>query len=294
MRLPVLFSALAAVIIFGASPVAAKIAVSGMAAMDVALLRTVIGGLFILPIALLMGIRLPQTGGQKWLLLLSGFCGFVGFPVLFTLGIQLTSANHASMILAALPILTGAIAMTWDNHKPNLKWITGCLVALAGESVLIFGIQAWGSSMAQASSVSGDLLVLCSNLFAALGYVAGGRLQRSGYPARGTTFWGVSIFAVVLVPLLPFVIDVQQLGEAGIAPWLGLLYLAIGVTIIGYMLWYWALGSGGIARVGLLQFLQPLSGVLLAWLLLGELLSAGFFGASVIILAGIALAISGK
>jgi drug/metabolite transporter (DMT)-like permease len=66
------------------------------------------------------------------------------------------------------------------------------------------------------------------------------------------------------------------------------------VTIIGYIFWYWALGSGGIAKVGLLQFLQPVSGVVLAWLLLGELLSAGFVGASAIIMAGVWLAISGK
>ena len=45
MKPAVLLAALTAIIIFGASPVAAKIAVSSIAAMDVVLLRTVIGGL---------------------------------------------------------------------------------------------------------------------------------------------------------------------------------------------------------------------------------------------------------
>ena len=287
MNLSVLFAALTAVIIFGASPVAAKIAVNEIAAMDVAILRTIIGGLLALPLTLALGIGLPKLKSQKFLLLLSGFCGFIGFPVLFTLGIQLTSANHGSMILATLPILTGAIAMTWDNQTPKLMWWAGCVIALCGEVFLILNI---GGDQTGAS-ISGDLLIVTSNLFAAVGYVAGGRLQRTGYSAKGTTFWGVSIFALGLIPLLPIVIDFNELANASIASWLGLLYLGIGVTIIGYILWYWALGSGGIARVGLLQFLQPISGVLLASVLLRELISINFIMSSVIILVGVWIAV---
>jgi len=286
MSVNVLLAALIAVIIFGASPVAAKIAVSTIPAMDVALLRTAIGGMVALPLALLLGIRLPDEPHQRWLLLLSGFCGFVGFPVLFTLGVLFTSANHASMILAALPIFTGAIAMTWDHLRPAGRWWAGCAIALMGEGVLISSV---GSAAGQ-SSISGDLLVLASNVFASIGYVAGGRLQRSGYSARGTTFWGVSFFGLLLLPILPFVLNFPALQNGGVVAWSGIAYLAIGVTIIGYMLWYWALGSGGIARVGLIQFLQPVSGVILAGVLLGEPVTAVFLTASALILAGVWLA----
>ncbi len=62
------------------------------------------------------------------------------------------------------------------------------------------------------------------------------------------------------------------------------------MTILGYALWYWALGHGGIARVGLLQFLQPVSGVLLAWLLLGERLTGSALLAAAIILLGMGIA----
>ena len=99
----------------GGSAVATKVAVSAISAVDVAILRTIIGGLVALPLALLLRIRLPATPGQRGLLLLSGFCGFIAFPLLFTLGVNLTSANHATMILAILPVLTGAIAMAWPQ-----------------------------------------------------------------------------------------------------------------------------------------------------------------------------------
>jgi drug/metabolite transporter (DMT)-like permease len=84
-----------------------------------------------------------------------------------------------------------------------------------------------------------DLLVLAANIFASIGYVAGGRLQRSGYSAKGTTIWGVSIFAVLLIPLLPFSLHIPELKTATVNAWFAVLYLAVGVTIVGYVFWYW-------------------------------------------------------
>jgi len=55
-----------------------------------------------------------------------------------------------------------------------------------------------------------------------------------------------------------------------------------------------ALGTGGIARVGLFQFLQPISSVILAWLILAESISLIFMLASSIIMVGVILAFRAK
>ncbi len=290
MSFGVLAAALAAVIVFGGSAVGTKMAVSGFQPVDVALLRTVIGGLIAIGLALMLRIRLPASRSQLGLLLLSGLCGFIAFPLLFTLGVERTSANHATMILAILPVLTGALAMAWDRQKPAIRWWGGCAIAFAGELLLIYEPAGDGS----AATPGGDLLVLLSTLFASLGYVAGGRLQRSGYSSRGTTFWGVGLFALLLLPVAPFFVGTAELQAAGAYAWTGLLYQAIGVTIVAYLLWYWALGTGGIARVGLMQFLQPVSGVILAWLILSEQLSLRFTLASVLVLVGVFIAFRAK
>lgn len=183
---------------------------------------------------------------------MSGFCGFIAFPLLFTLGVSLTSANHATMILAILPVLTGAIALAWDRQKPKSSWWLGCALAFGGEVLLIYDPETDS--------------------------------------ARGTTFWGVSLFAMLLLPVAPLVLDFDALAHAGSYAWSGLIYQAIGVTIVAYVLWYWALGTGGIARVGLFQFLQPVSGVILATFILSEQLSLMFLLASAIIMIGVILA----
>jgi drug/metabolite transporter (DMT)-like permease len=286
MSWTVFAAALTGVIIFGGSAIATKVAVSAISAIDVSIMRTVIGGLIALPLALALRIRLPQSRQQLSLLLLSGFCGFIAFPLLFTFGVSLTTANHATMILAILPVTTGAIAHSWDRQKPAAAWWLGCAVAFAGEVLLLYD----PSTASGGASIEGDLLVWISTLFASLGYVAGARLQRDGYSSRGTTFWGVSLFGLLLLPLAPLIVDFSSLASAGLYAWSGLLYQAIGVTIVAYILWYWALGTGGIARVGLFQFLQPVSGVLLAYLVLAETLSLIFLLASAVIMAGVVLA----
>jgi len=95
----VILAALFAVVVWGGSPVAAKIAVAELDPITVALLRTLLGGLVALPLVLALRIKLPVRLAQNLLLLLSSLCGFIGFPLLFTIGVQQTSANHASMIL---------------------------------------------------------------------------------------------------------------------------------------------------------------------------------------------------
>jgi drug/metabolite transporter (DMT)-like permease len=287
----VIFAALAAVLLWGASPVAAKVAVADLSPFSVAVLRTFLGGALAVPVALALKVRWPAQRPLQLILLLSGFCGFVGFPMLFTFGVSLTSANHASMILASLPIFTGAIAMGWDRRRPTRIWILGSLIALMGEIVLITGR---GGAAGGTATIAGDALVLLSNAFASLGYVAGGRLQQAGYPSTGTTFWGAAAMALLLTPVVPVLWARGDFAVASVPAWSAIAYLAIVVTILGYVLWYWALGKGGIARVGLIQFLQPVSGVILAALLLSEGISISFLLASALVLFGVWLAIKGK
>lgn len=282
--LPIYFAALFAVVLWGASPVATKIAVAEIDPVAVAYLRTLIGGLAAVALALMIRLPLPRTSTQRRLLAVSATCGFVLFPLLFTVGVRMTSANHATMVLAALPVFTAAIANAWDRQWPSRAWWLGVLVTMAGEAVLIFGRDAAGVGEA---SLGGDLLVLAGNLFASLGYVAGARLQQTGYPATGVTFWGAGLTALLLLPLVFVVIPDPSILAVSIRAWSGLLYQALAVTIVGYVLWYWALGRGGIARLGLMQFLQPVSGVILAALLLGEHMGGSFFLAVALVLSGV-------
>jgi drug/metabolite transporter (DMT)-like permease len=276
-----------AVLVWGGSNVATKAAVGVLDPATVALMRSVLAGAA--AVALIPALRLaPPTGRRaRLLLLLSAFCGFIGFPLVFSIGQRLTSALHGGLILAALPIFTGLYAAAFERRLPSRRWAAGCAVALAGEAALI-GFRS--GPAAAAGSLAGDALVLAGSLLASLGYVAGGLLAQTGYSSRGATFWGALLAGGAVLPVAWLRGDLGAVTAHGPMPLLCVLYLAFGVSILGYVAWYWALAKGGIARIGLLQFLQPVVGLVLAVLLLGEQLTLPLLLAAACILGGVVLA----
>jgi drug/metabolite transporter (DMT)-like permease len=282
----VLFAAYGAVVLWGASALATKVAVAELDPFAVGLLRTLLAGIVALPLILLGRIQPPRSRSGRAYLAVSAIGGFVIFPLLFSYGIQLTTAGHAALLLAILPVLTGLIAALLERRVPGGRWWLGCAIAVAG-TVLLVGARFDVS--VHDGSVFGDLVVLGSAVFASAGYVTGARAARE----TGTwsiTLWGLVLGSAVLLPLLPFVLVPEEMFAAGALAWGSVLYLALLSSIVAYAAWYWALGQGGIGRTGLAQFVQPLVGVALAVALLGEALTWPMVAAAIAILAGVALA----
>lgn len=287
MNLGVVLSALLAVMLWGASPVGTKFAVADLSPIVVAALRTALGGMLAVPMALALRVPLPNNRRSLAALALSAVCGFVCFPVIFSLGMQRTSGVHGAMILALLPVVTGGIASATDRRWPSMRWWLGCTVALIGESLLIFFQHDAG---ARSGDLVGDLQILLACVFAATGYVAGGRLKQWGYPAQGTTYWGIALATLLIIPALPTILAGTEWQSVAPSAWAGLAYLAVGVSVLGYVCWYWALGRGGIERVAVFQFLQPVSGVSAAILLLDEAFTLSIVAAAAIIVTGVWIA----
>jgi drug/metabolite transporter (DMT)-like permease len=283
-RAPIVAAALV-MVVWGASPVMTKIAGEDFTALEVAVLRTVLAGLVAAPIVLLTREALPAGRRRRALLLISAVSGFVAFPLLFTIGQQRTSAMHGNMILAALPICTGAYAALLDRRRPNRRWILGSGIALAGEVGLV-AIRTQGGG-GTAPTLAGDALIVASALVVAVGYVAGARLGQLGYHALAATYWGVILGAILMAPLLAGALAVDGLPDAGAKAWGAVAWMAILTSIVGYVGWYWALAHGGIQRIATIQFLQPISGLILAAWLLGEQFTLTLVIASAAILAGV-------
>jgi drug/metabolite transporter (DMT)-like permease len=274
-------------VVWGATPVATRLAVAELDPVFVGLLRTVFAGVLALPIVLVLRQPLPKDRRGLLLLAVSAASGFVVFPLLYSFGQRETSAMHGGMILAALPVLTGSYAALMERRRPTLRWIAGCLIALAGEGALI-ALRA-GSGGATPTLV-GDLLVLLSTLLVAAGYVAGARLAQTGYSSLATTLWGVALAAILSAFFTAALVVRTGWPSAGWLPWGAVIYMASVTSIIGYVGWYWALARGGIARIATIQFLQPVSGLILAALLLGERMTLPLLAASIVILAGVWIA----
>jgi drug/metabolite transporter (DMT)-like permease len=277
--------AVAVVVVWGASSVFTKIAAREIDPVVVGIARTVLGGIVAAPLALAFRITLPKR--EHYLAFgISAFCGFIAFPIMFSIGQRMTSAMHGGLILAVLPIFTGLVAAVVERRAPAGRWWLGCAIAFAGEIVLVTS----RASGAAESSLAGDLLILLASLLAASGYVAGARLTQARYASMGATLWGIAAASLILLPGLPVANGGWTVPSASLLAWGAVVFLAWITSIVGYIGWYWALGHGGIARMGTIQFLQPLSGLVLAFFLLGERPTLPLGIATVLILLGVVIA----
>ncbi|MSO96467.1 MAG: DMT family transporter [Thermoleophilia bacterium] len=278
--------ALAVMVFWGATPIMTRLALEDLGPLEVACLRTAIAGAVAAPLLARGRNPVPVGRVSRKLLLLSAAAGFVVFPVVYTIGQQRTSALHGVMILAALPVFTGAYAALVVRRVPRLAWFAGCAVALAGEVVLIAGSGASASD----ATLTGDLLVTAAALCVSAGYVAGAMLPPRGLSSLGTTLWGVFLGAVFLGPLLGLLLVGEGVPDAGMTAWAAVIWLALVTSILGYAGWYWALDRGGIQRIATFQFLQPVSGFVLAVVVLGEHVTMPIAFGGALIVGGIVAA----
>ncbi|NSZ66546.1 DMT family transporter (plasmid) [Agrobacterium tumefaciens] len=264
-----LFAALAAVSIWGASPAATAVAGRSISPQLIGGLRTLLAGIILLPLLYRFRNRIPSDWPARVELVVGGVFGFFGYPLLLSIGVLKTSVTHASVVLASAPIFTGLLSFLITRRWPKPLWWGGGLVSLSGIVILITSRSPPAAGIS--ATLSGDGLVLLSVIFASVGYVFGGRSSaRMGqWPA---TTWSIAIGALAVAP---FIIS-QAISFDWTVPspfeLSALVFLVLLVTIVGYALWFYALGEAGAVAVAPLQFLQPVAGVGIAVLLLGEAL----------------------
>ncbi|MBI5877928.1 MAG: DMT family transporter [Chloroflexi bacterium] len=277
-----------AITFWGGTPPATQVAVAGIDALDVGMLRTVLAGALLLPLGLLL--RLPRPSNrQGWTeLAASAIGGSIGFTLLFSLGVKLTSTAHAALIIAAAPVLTGFIGFALQRRWPRGLWWVGAVIAMIGEAVLI-GSRAVGATQG-AATVEGDLIVLASVAFVSIGYVGGSRLSARIGTGPATT-WALSLAGVLLLPVLLARIAATplDLSAANAGSWTAMAYLVLAASIGGNAAWSWALGHGGIVHISPLQYIQPVISLVIAVLLFSEVITPPVIVSLVIILAGVIL-----
>jgi drug/metabolite transporter (DMT)-like permease len=248
------------VFIFSGSLPATRAAVSGFDPLFLTGARAAIAGL--LGLGLLLAFREKRPAFPDILSLGAIALGVViGFPLLTALALQHMTSAHSLVFIGLLPLATAAFGVMRGGERPRPAF---WLCALAG-SGLVAGF-AWVRGGGAIST--GDLLMLVAILVCGFGYAEGGRL------ARRLGGWQVISWALVLS--LPVMLALTVLtappgfGTVPLPAWLGLGYVALFSMLIGFVFWYRGLALGGIAAVGQLQLLQPLLGLGLAALVLGE------------------------
>ncbi len=284
-----LFAAILALLLWSGTAIANKIAVGYMDALSAGVLRSMLAGLCALAIAFLLRLPFPQSGRDRSLLIISGVSSFAIWPMLLSIGIEQTTVGHAALIMAMIPVFTVLFSAVVHRRLPALGWWLGAVIALSATIVLITSRGISLELFTDGSSIVGDLIIFTGCVSCAAGYVAGGKLSPK-IGTAATTFWGLSIALLILIPVFSSIASRTVWLEVPVQGWLAIAWMTFLSSLAGYALWFFALGRGGIDRIGSLQLMMPVITLVVAAIMLGEHLTVFLITICTAIMTGTFLA----
>ncbi len=277
--------ALFAVIAWGASFIATKIALQDITPVTIVWLRFTMG-VVILGIAVVLRrqFTLPEKGEWGYFALL-GFLGITFHQWLQSNGLQTSQAGTTAWIVATTPIFMALLG--WLILKEGLGWIKSLGILLAFLGVLLVVSEGNLASVSIGRfGAPGDILILIS----AVNWAVFSALSRRGlkqYPASLMMFYVMALgwfFTSLLFLTTKAPSEIQNLTLNG---WAGVAFLGIFCSGLAYIAWYDALKALTTAQTGVFLYIEPLVAVVVAFFILGEGITVASLVGGGIILFGV-------
>jgi drug/metabolite transporter (DMT)-like permease len=280
-----MLEALFAVVVWGASFVATKVALR-YASPDVVVWLRFAMGVIILGIAVLAGRKFALPEKRDWAYFaLLGFLGITFHQWLQSTGLVTSQATTTSWIVASIPVFMALLGWLALKEKLLGLQVTGILLSAFGV-LLVF--------------THGDLVLLASGKFGTVGdflvlvsapnWAVFSVLSRRGlekYPATLMMFY-VMAFGWLFSSVLFFAQGgLSQIGHIPWDGWAGIAFLGIFCSGLAYIFWYDALQALPVAQTGAFLYIEPVVTVIVAALILRERLYLATLLGGVLILAGV-------
>jgi drug/metabolite transporter (DMT)-like permease len=280
-------AALAAIVLWGISFVATRVALVEISPVTLVFTRFALGTMLLFALLAVRGKLAPPPRAVWPMLLLLGFLGVFVHQMVQAHALRLTTAVHTGWLIGLTPIWSAILAAAVLKEKLGARKIAGLLIGFAG-AVLVVTRGDLSSAAFALPSTTGDLLILASTFNWAV-YTALGRgtLARVG-SARATAF---AMLVGWLMLAAVFLVRAGWTEWANLTPrgWGAVLFLGIGCSGLGYLFWYAALERLDTTRVAAFLYLEPLVTLAAAVAYLGEPVSVSTIVGGLIVLLGVAI-----
>lgn len=284
-RTGAILAALFAVVVWGASFIATKIALAEVAPVTVVWLRFGMG--VVVMDLIVLGRRqlsLPQAGDLGYFALL-GFLGIAFHQWLQSNGLVTSQASTSSWIVASTPVFMAVLG--WLVLRERVRLVTSLGIMIAAIGVLAVATRGDFASLAAGRlGAPGDWLIVVSAPNWAIFSVLSRRGLRR-YPSAAMMFWVMAIgWLLTTVSFLagPGLGDMARLSTRG---WLAVAFLGIFCSGLAYVFWYGALRRLPSSQVGSFLYIEPLVTVVIAAAMLGERLTLATLVGGFAILLGV-------
>lgn len=205
-------------------------------------------------------IKLPPL--RDWPLVLA--LGFVGISLYqLTLGYAMTriSVGAAAVVIALAPGVTAALAAVRLGERISKATMIGLGIAFGG--VLLITVGAGRQVRFEPMTLFALVAVFATSIYFVFQKPLLARTSAVGFTVA-------SIFAGTL-GLVPFGLDLPaKIADVPAAQLWSVAYLGVGPTIVGYLLWNFALSRAPASKVSSFLYVQPLVASAIAWVCLGQ------------------------
>ena len=262
--------ALWAVVFWGFSFIATKVALREVHPFTLLTLRFGIGG-FLLLLAQLQRDRgfLSTFSSRDWVpIIFLAIVGICGNTLLQAYGLLYTSAIHTGWMVAVVPIFITIAARFYLGEAVTLRKAGGILLGFIGV-FLVVSKGVFSLSIFRLGSTFGDILALISALTWTAFTVGGRRFLSHFSPLAAIT----PIMIVGCLMTLPFAwlkSEWNILPHLSLVGWMGILFLGIFCSGLAYLFWYSALEKKDSGVVGIYLYLEPVVTLIGAYFLLSE------------------------
>ncbi len=266
------------VILWGVSFPVSRVAVREIPPLALATGRFLLATALLLPAARRRGLSIARADLPAILLL--GLLGVTLYFALENYGLVFTTASHASLIVATVPLGSAAVEAFRRRRLPRPLPIAGMLVAMLGVAIIV------RPDGAGARGLFGDVLVLgAMAAWVAYTFVARGLMAR--YPALSVTAATMAAGAATLLPLAVVEAFLVPLRAPSPTAWAALAYLGLLCSAAAYLLWNVALPVLGMSLANNLLNVVPLVSVLTGVLVLGEPWTRSIAVGGALVIAGV-------
>lgn len=215
----------------------------------------------------------------------------VGLNISFLfLGLLRAESINASIIGTAAPVFLYFISIFLLKEKPKAKIFTGMLVALIGVLVVILSPLLLDGKKLHIGEVEGNIFfVLCT----IAGFIMHPLIGRDVLRRVNPYFATYLSFIVGSLFFLPFAIHEFQgwsFTELNIKGWVGIIYGTFFSSAVAYFFYNYGVAKIKSQEVGLFNYIDPVSSVIIAAPLLHEYPDKYFFIGALLVFGGIFIA----
>jgi drug/metabolite transporter (DMT)-like permease len=258
--------ALISISFWGVSFVSTKAVLDKLDPFSIIVIRFGIGALFLFSLILLQRNRLIVSYRYLPHLMILGVFGVFIHQVLQATALLAIDASSAGWLISFSPIFTVILSMLFLHDRMNLIKAAGMMLAILG--VLLVTTSKSGQSFEFQFNI-GFILMLLSTLNWAVYSVLLKRLKIP-YPSLVVTFYMSIIGLLLTTPFLLRNKGWESLSLLTHTEWAHLIFLGVFVSGIAY--WYWgkALEVLEASKVSMFLYLEPITTLIAAVLLLHE------------------------